>query len=87
MSGTCNLFAEWRVLLAGREGGRHVWTLFKSMDRGFLVGLSGRLSSSLALQPLVGLYVQRADRRRLRCFFSFKNHKIHLMRSLGLEAQ
>ncbi len=78
MTNPCNLLEEWRVPPLIREGGCHVCTPFKSMGSWNLVNVSGGLPSDLAIQLLVGLFLQRAGGGRHGCFLSFKNNKIHL---------
>lgn len=85
MSRACNLWGERGVSPFDKEGGRHVWTPCKPVDRWNLVNVYGGVSSSLALQPFVGLRLEWADCGCLGGFLGFKNHKIHLMRPLFQE--
>lgn len=80
MSRACNLWGERGVSPFDKEGGRHVWTPFKSVDRWDLVNVHGGVSPSMALQPFVGLRLQWADCGHVGCFLGFKNHKIYLIR-------
>jgi hypothetical protein len=79
MKNLCNLHLK-RGVLFGKEGGLgHVWTLLKPVGCWDLANLFSDLSSCLALQPILGLFLQRKNRCRLGRLCRFKNHEIHLV--------